>query len=319
MKLMSFQDIENQTLALSFGFIIGDCLGVPVEFEERGTFEVTDMRGDGTYSLPAGTWSDDTSLTLCLMENILENGNTRDLMKKFSKYKNHGYLTPYGKMFDIGITTEEAIERFEWDYEEDTWGGRGEYNSSNGALMRISPLFHILSNEADVKKRADTVIKYTKITHNTLTAITASIIYVECLIELSKGNSLKDSLSSMNKRLADSPWTEEISKNFSRIFSENFFNLASSEIQSGGYAVASLEAALWSVGTTNSYKEAVLKAVNLGSDTDTVGAITGSLAGLIYCSNLENPLDGFPKDWLDKIANRELIDDIVLKFAKSKI
>lgn len=95
-----------------YGGIIGDLMGVPVEFKQRGTFHVQDVMGYGTYNQPPGTWSDDTSLTLCLVENIIENGNTKTLMNKFVQYMEQGYLTPFGEMFDIGITTAEAVSNY---------------------------------------------------------------------------------------------------------------------------------------------------------------------------------------------------------------
>jgi len=101
--------LEDRIHAVILGGAIGDALGVPVEFKARGAFKVSDMIEHGTYNLPKGTWSDDTSLTLCLIENIIENGSLDDLMRKFSNYQSNGYMTPYGRCFDIGITTIKAI------------------------------------------------------------------------------------------------------------------------------------------------------------------------------------------------------------------
>ena len=120
------------------GGIIGDALGVPVEFKARN-LNITGMTGYGTYNQPPGTWSDDTSLTLCLMENLIEEKDETELMKKFAAYR-EGYWTPYGSMFDIGRATDDAIERFKRGVPIEQCGGATEFDNGNGALMRISPL-----------------------------------------------------------------------------------------------------------------------------------------------------------------------------------
>ncbi|PGC32663.1 hypothetical protein COM11_05735 [Bacillus pseudomycoides] len=111
-KMFLALNIKKRVLPAIYGGIIGDLMGVPVEFKQRGTFCIQDIVGYGTYNQPPGTWSDDTSLTLCLVENIMENGNLKSLMQKFVQYKEEGYWTPFGMMFDIGRTTSDAITRF---------------------------------------------------------------------------------------------------------------------------------------------------------------------------------------------------------------
>lgn len=83
----------EQVRAVLYGFVVGDVLGVPVEFKTRDTYTVTDMQGYGTYDQPPGTWSDDTSLTLALMEHLAEGSDRAALMDKFLAYFQQGYLT----------------------------------------------------------------------------------------------------------------------------------------------------------------------------------------------------------------------------------
>jgi ADP-ribosylglycohydrolase len=97
-------------------------------------------------------------------------------------------------------------------------------------------------------------------------------------------------------------------KYYKRIFNENFFRTPQEEILSDGYVVHTLEAAIWCLGNTTSFKEAVLKAVNLGEDTDTVASITGSLAGMYY------KMDGIPEEWIEKIVSKQDIDELIKKF-----
>ncbi|EST12375.1 ADP-ribosylglycohydrolase family protein [Sporolactobacillus laevolacticus] len=311
-KIFLALNIKKRVLPTMYGGIIGDLLGVPVEFRQRDTFQIDDVSGYGTYNQPPGTWSDDTSLTLCLVENIVEKESIQNLMRKFVQYQDKGYWTPFGTMFDIGRTTVEAISRFKKGVLPSECGGRSEYDNGNGAIMRISPLVFMLYKEFDFIKKAEIIKQYTEITHAHPRAIVGSIIYIEFLVRLYHNNyfekSIKEIQELFNENFAqDHVYLKEL-RSYKRIFNENFFKTPQEEILSDGYIVHTLEAAIWCLGTTNSFKEAVLKAVNLGGDTDTVASLTGSLAGMYY------KMDGIPNEWLEKIARKKDIDDLIKKF-----
>lgn len=273
------------------------------------------MSGYGTYNQPPGTWSDDTSLTLCLIENLIKEESISILMDKFIKYKKEGYWTPFGKMFDIGRTTNDAIIRFEEGYSPEKCGGKAEFDNGNGAIMRIAPLaFILLYNEFDFVKEVEMIKRYTEITHAYPRAIVGSIIYIECLIRLYHNDNPQESLEVV-KRLFDKnfdkghKYQDEL-KHYLRLFENDFFSIHRNEILSDGYVVHTLEAAIWCLGNSTSFKEAVLKAVNLGGDTDTVAAITGTLAGMYY------KMDGIPEEWLEKIVRKQDIDEMIKNFYK---
>ncbi|SDY79264.1 ADP-ribosylglycohydrolase family protein [Bacillus sp. 166amftsu] len=306
--------IQQRVLPTIYGGIIGDLLGVPVEFRKRDTFYIDNVSGYGTYNQPPGTWSDDTSLTLCLMENLIKEESIFCLMNKFIKYKEEGYWTPFGKMFDIGRSTDEAIIRFEEGYPLEKCGGKAEFDNGNGAIMRIAPLAFVLYNEFDFIKKVEMIKKYTEITHAHPRAIVGSIIYIECLIRLYHNNTSQESLEVV-KRLFDKnfdkshKYQEEL-KHYSRLFENDFFRLPKNEILSDGYVVHTLEAAIWCFGNSTTFKEAVLKAINLGEDTDTIAAITGTLAGMYY------KMDEIPEEWLGKIVRKQDIDELINRFNK---
>jgi len=293
-----------------YGGIIGDLMGVPVEFKQRGTFHVQDVMGYGTYNQPPGTWSDDTSLTLCLVENIIENGNTKTLMNKFVQYMEQGYLTPFGEMFDIGITTAEAVSNYKKGVPPAKCGKTGEFDNGNGTLMRIAPLVFVVMHELDFIKRKELVHQYTEITHGHPRSIVGSIIYIELLLSLYRNNSLEFALNEVYNLLQNYLQHELCSElnAYTRIFDENFLNIPENDIKSSGYIVHSLEAAIWCVGNSSTFKEAILKAVNLGEDTDTVAAMTGALAGMC------NQMDEIPGEWLNSIVKKQEIDDIIEDF-----
>lgn len=311
-KMFHALNIKKRILPTIYGGIIGDLMGVPVEFRQRGTFHIQDIVGYGTYNQPPGTWSDDTSLTLCLIENLMNKETVANLMEKFVKYQDEGYWTPFGKMFDIGRTTAEAITRFKEGNLPKNCGGQYENDNGNGAIMRISPLAFMLFNEFDFIRKTEIIKQYTEITHAHPRAIVGSIIYIEFLIRLYHNNSFEKSIKEIhelfNENFGEEHEYRKELRYYNRIFKENFFEVPQDEILSDGYVVHTLEAAIWCLGNTTSFKEAVLKAVNLGGDADTVASITGSLAGMFY------KMDEIPEEWLRKIVRKQDIDELIKKF-----
>ena len=306
-KQENLESLRTMISAVIYGLVVGDALGVPVEFEKRDTYSIIDMVGYGTYNQPPGTWSDDTSLTLALMEHLGEKSDLSILIDKFVSYRD-GYLTPFGYCFDIGIATNEAIERYLSGISPEVCGGKDERSNGNGALMRISPLVFLLLKNFNLINQVKVIKKYTTVTHGHPRSIVASIIYFFLLKDMLFNDSLPEVLDSVQIKLEEifsqnSEYWEEYENHFKEIFDEEFYHKSREEIKSTGYVVDTLKACLWCIGTTNSFKDAVLKAVNLGEDTDTIGAITGTLAGAKYS------LASIPKEWIEKLANKALIDE----------
>ena len=134
-----------------FGLIIGDALGVPVEFlsrEEMKLNPVTGMRAYGTHNQPAGTWSDDSSMTLATLESIKQKGGIdyKDIMDKFTGWCLYADYTPFHDVFDIGIATSRAIIRYGKGASPIESGGKTEWDNGNGSLMRILPVCLYLYN-----------------------------------------------------------------------------------------------------------------------------------------------------------------------------
>ncbi|MBS2970664.1 ADP-ribosylglycohydrolase family protein [Metabacillus sp. KIGAM252] len=303
-----------------YGGIVGDLIGVPVEFKERGSFHIEGITGYGTYQQPPGTWSDDTSLTLCLIENLLEEGDPSSLLGKFSQYRTKGYWTPYGEMFDIGRTTIESINRYEKGLPPSECGGNTEFDNGNGALMRIAPIVFVLYKNFNFLEKVEAIKKYTEVTHSHPRSIVGSIIYIEFLIRIYYNNTPETALQQTKKLFYDNfednhEYIREL-QFYSRLFKPDFFNLPEKEIRSDGYVVHTLEAAIWCLGNTLSFKDAVLKAVNLGDDTDTVGSITGTMAGILYKveGHLSRHMDAIPVEWVESIARKKEIDELLSRF-----
>ena len=306
-KQENLESLRTMISAVIYGLVVGDALGVPVEFEKRDTYSIIDMVGYGTYNQPPGTWSDDTSLTLALMEHLGEKSDLSILIDKFVSYRD-GYLTPFGYCFDIAIATNEAIERYLSGISPEVCGGKDERSNGNGALMRISPLVFLLLKNFNLINQVKVIKKYTTVTHGHPRSIVASIIYFFLLKDMLFNDSLPEVLDSVQIKLEEifsqnSEYWEEYENHFKEIFDEEFYHKSREEIKSTVYVVDTLKACLWCVGTTNSFKDAVLKAVNLGEDTDTIGAITGTLAGAKYS------FESIPKEWIEKLVNKALIEE----------
>lgn len=276
------------------GLVVADALGVPYEFKKRGTFNADDMVGFGTYNQPPGTWSDDSSMTLATLESIGRLGkiDPADIMENFSQWLNSGSFTPYGEVFDVGGGTRRAIYRFNRGFEPLKCGGRTRMDNGNGSLMRILPLAFIPCSVNDINN-------VSSLTHAHEISLRACRLYIGIAEQLLKGVPLYLALSESGIFV----------KEFSRI--PTLCKLSRDEINSSGYVVDTLEAALWCALHGHDYKSTVLMAVNLGEDTDTVAAVAGGLAGIIY------GMGDIPTKWLAQIPRWEWIDDLCGKVESS--
>ncbi|MDR1307101.1 MAG: ADP-ribosylglycohydrolase family protein [Treponema sp.] len=258
-----------------------DALGVPVEFRPRGSFHVTGMRGYGTHSQPPGTWSDDTSLTLCLVDSLSRGFDPKDIARNFIKWYDKGVFTAHGNVFDIGISTTKAINRLKAGVAPEKAGCGGVSENGNGSLMRIAPLVFYLTDKPEAERFRITKT-VSSITHAHRWSVTACYIYLEYLRKLLLGMEKSAAYAELRGNFSDgNPYIDTDTLGvFDRIIWSDISALSESCIQSEGFVIDTLEAALWCFLTTDSYRDAVLKAVNLGEDTDTTAAVTGALAGL---------------------------------------
>lgn len=300
------------------GVCVGDALGVPVEFKSRLYLKehpVRDMLGYGTHHQPKGTWSDDSSLTLCLVESLCNGLDLKDIAERFLKWLEEGYWTPYGKVFDVGNTTMLALLRFKEGISPELAGLDDEFSNGNGSLMRILPLAFYVHNLA-LEKQFEITHKVSSITHRHIRSQMACGIYIQFAIGLLEGLTPSESYERTKKICLDyytkKPYIREL-MHLERILKGNIAELSKDEIISSGYVVDSLEASLWSFLTSNSFEEAVLKGINLGGDTDTVGAITGGIAGIYYGYN------AIPTKWIDCLARKEDIINLCERFHKSLV
>ena len=253
-------------------------------------------------------------MSLCTLEAMShEDWNLSRIMDNFVQWINNDEFTPSGECFDVGKTTYESIRRYLKGCDQHECGGAGEYDNGNGSLMRINPfVFCATIPNIDYDFFRETIAKGSKLTHAHERAIVGCQIYAYALSFLLTEQSKESLKRGIDEAYNDLKDVSEIS-HYKRIFDPTFAKLSKDEIKSSGYVVDTLEAALWCVLTTDSYRECVLKAVNLGGDTDTVAAIAGGLAGALY------GYDAIPKEWLDTLPKREYIEEICDRAAKMMI
>lgn len=313
----SYLEWLEKVKSVLFGVATGDALGVPVEFRSRERIAedpVIGMRGYGTYNLPPGTWSDDSSLTFCLAEALTKKFSLNVIGQYFVDWVSQGFWAATGEVFDIGMTTRDAISNIEAGVIPHLAGSTHASSNGNGSLMRILPLlFYIDTKQVD--KRFEITQKVSSITHGHIRSSICCFYYLEFARYLLKGRQKEEIYSILQSEipalLARKGIASSETDHLKRLLENNIKNVKEGEIKSSGYVLHTLEASIWCLLTTESYEDAVLKAVNLGEDTDTTGAVTGGLAGLLYgYSNI-------PKEWIEQLSGNEAIEGLAKRLAKA--
>jgi len=293
MQIMSIS-VESRFRGCLAGLAAGDAVGTTLEFRRKGSFEpITDMVGGGPFSLDAGQWTDDTSMALCLADSLIacETFNAKDQMDRYVRWASEGYLSSNGRCFDIGNTVSSALRHY-MDLGNPNAGDDHQFSAGNGSIMRLAPIpmfYCYLDAELSEAAVASSIT-----THAAVECIDACVLLSHMIVRALRGESREAVFAPVE---AVSPYSPKIEL----VNAGAYKNKAETEIKGSGYVVESLEAALWSVWTTTSYRDAVLAAANLGDDADTTAAIAGQLAGALY------GYDAIPEQWRYKLAMGELI------------
>jgi ADP-ribosyl-[dinitrogen reductase] hydrolase len=317
--LQKMNHSENIKAAL-LGFAVGDALGTPVEYESRESLSLNPVKGmlvNMVRNQPEGTWSDDSSLVFCTCESLCNGYNLEDIALQFSKWKNARFWTPHRRIFTMDIQIEKAIERIDRFIEMGirikpySSEGVSEKQNGNGSLMRILPLAFYL-RDLPIEKRFDIVRDVSALTHPHIRAVTGCFIYTEfaisLMIEKEKGKAYENLQHTIKTFLVKKMGQDELN-HYSRILNGSIGGFSEKSIESSPYVVHSLEAALWSVIRSGNYRETVLQAVNLGGDADTIGALAGGLAGMIYGTKQ------IPEEWISVLARKDDIIDLAERFS----
>lgn len=297
---------RDRQRGMLLGLAIGDALGAAVEFRAPGSFKpVTAYRDGGPHGLEPGEWTDDTSMALALADSIAEAGwDLRDQAKRYVAWWRTGAYSVNGRVFDIGITTVNSLRRFQQSGDPWTSGDASERASGNGSIMRLAPVpiafAHLFPDQlGDLVIRA---VESSQPTHASPQCRSSCACLAVALAALVNGIPrevvLDPDWSAWNELRALKPLHPEVQE----VIRGSFHRKVPPEIQGSGYVVKSLEAALWAFAGAESFRDAVLRAVNLGDDADTTGAVCGQLAGAHWGES------GIPPELLSGLASRELLE-----------
>lgn len=282
------------------GLAVGDAVGTSVEFKARGSFALlTDMVGGGPFNLQAGQWTDDTSMALCLTSSLVACGrfDAYDQMVRYVRWADEGYLSSTGTCFDIGGTVSTALRKFQKSGEPFA-GSTDPRSAGNGSIMRLAPI--PMFYYPDIQAAQSFAVESSRTTHGAEECLDACRLLAGMIVRALAGKSRHEVVMAEAESFAGSPKIVSLAKG-------SYLHKSEGSIRGSGYVVESLEAALWCFMKTQSYKEAVLRAANLGDDADTTAAVCGQLAGAYYGET------GIPPSWLEKLAMRVEITDLAEK------
>jgi ADP-ribosyl-[dinitrogen reductase] hydrolase len=285
---------KNKFYGAFIGLAIGDSLGAAVEFKPRDTFlPVTDMAGGGVFNLPPGYWTDDTSMAICLAENIIANGRVqcKDLLERFCRWYKEGENSSTGKCFDIGLSTISALQNYL--YTGSIVNNTRHDRAGNGSIMRLAPV--VIKHHSNRDLAFSDAILQSKPTHASQEVLDSCVLLTNILLNAIIATK-REQVISIDK---DVNLVVTVKNILTRL------DVPREQVKSSGYVIDTLHAALWAFMNTNSFKDAILLAVNLGEDADTVGAVTGQIAGMYY------GLDNIPNKWVNEIYQKERLIDLV--------
>ncbi|MEW6161637.1 MAG: ADP-ribosylglycohydrolase family protein [Verrucomicrobiota bacterium] len=304
---------RDRVLGGLWGSLVGDALGVPVEFKDRATVQidpVREMRGFGSHKQPAGTWSDDGALTLCTVESLLHSEfDVQDMGRRFARWMNEEHWTATGVVFDVGGTTANALLRIAQGIPASEAGGRDEHSNGNGSLMRTLPIA-LRFFQRSMDEFISRIECASAITHAHARSKMACVLHGLIARKLLEGKPPESALHLARIEFSGIYQRATELAHFHRLLKDELVTLRADTILSTGYVLHTLHASLWCLLTTTNFKECVQMAVNLGGDTDTTGCVAGGLAGVVYgaCS--------IPPDWLQALARRKEVEDLLHRFAE---
>ena len=321
----AYPDRAKDNLAVDglIGFAVGDALGVPVEFLDRDTvrkINVQDMMGKDTNInfksrwgnlIPSGAWSDDTSMIYASMDSMVRSDGIDydDMMKSYINWWTKGEYSSLGSPFGLGGTVNDALSRYHRGTPALECGGKNIRDNGNGALMRIFPFsLYCIENDLSEEETARVISEGSAITHGHDISKMSCFIYTEFMKSLIETKNPYMAISDVQAIDYSKYFSDEAIAAHSKILNRYFIELSEDDVKGSGYVVDSLECALLSLIKTENYEDAVKMAINTGYDTDTIGGITGCLAGMLYGK------DNIPERWINKLRKKEDLEFIAFKF-----
>jgi ADP-ribosyl-[dinitrogen reductase] hydrolase len=296
---------RERAVGCLLGLAVGDALGAPVEFCRRDSFEpVSGMCSGGYFKLPAGAWTDDTAMALCLGESLRFDPavNAQDLLERFCRWASDGENTSTGVCVGIGQNTLRVLGNF---HRTGALAApeTSQKSDGNGAAMRLAPVAVRHWNNPKLARRA--AVLQSRVTHYSEISAACCEALSDALAKLIGGADWQDGI----RPEPNLWWPQEVRM----LWDMDWSRRERDSIRSSGYVVHTVEAALWAVDTTSNFRDAVLKAVNLGDDADSVGAVAGQLAGARFGA------DAIPEEWLSQLIHRPKIQFLASNLFQASI
>lgn len=298
--------MNNHRRGALIGLAVGDALGAAVEFQSPGSFPlVTDYRSGGPHGLQAGEWTDDTSMALALADSLGSVGwDLQDQTRRYVAWWKTGRYSVTGKCRDIGMATRAALGRFVVTGDAGTSGDRAEQSSGNGSIMRLAPVpiryLHLYPQQ--IPELAQLAADSSLPTHASDQCLSACRYMGVVLAALMHGEDRSAVLSPDWPPLEQLHRAAPLHPLILEVATGSFRSRQPPVIKGSGWVVKSLEAALWAFHDAVDFREAVLRAVNLGDDADTTGAICGQFAGAYWGES------AIPEDLRAGLARRDLLE-----------
>lgn len=283
--------LRDRALGCFAGLAVGDALGTTLEFTQRDASRVDDIVGGGPFGLKPGEWTDDTSMALCLADSLLACGtlDELDLMQRFLRWRRDGENSVTGSCFDIGAATSGALSRFE-ETGNPLAGSTHERSGGNGSIMRLAPV--VLRWHNDRESALDAARRQSRTTHGATAAVEGAAFLADVLLDAIATGDKAYALRARDAAGVIAP------------VAAGSWRRSREQISSSGYAVHTLEAALWAVDAAGDFQTVALNAANLGDDADSVAAVAGQIAGAIW------GYSGIPEKWRAVLAWRERIEEL---------
>ena len=303
---------HDRILGGLWGSLVGDALGVPVEFMHRSVLQagpVQRMRGFGTYDVPPGTWSDDGALLLCSADSLCQaEFDLADMGDRFVRWLREALWTATGEVFEVGLTTRASLRRIETGTPAAQAGAQGDDTNGNGSLMRILPVALRFAGQpmAIFAARLEAA---SAITHGHALSRMACVFYGLVIRQLLAGHSPAAALATARGEFTASYASSPALSSFTPVLHDDLATLPSEQVKSGGFVLETLHASLWCLLQTQNFYDCVLTAVNLGGDTDTTGCVAGGLAGVPYGR------PAIPAEWVGTLPRQAEIEALFKRLA----
>ncbi len=304
--------LQNRMLGSFLGGITGDAYGSYAEFKERDSYEISRNMETTVFGLPPGSFTDDSSMMLCLAASLSETGkfSPKDQMTKYAEWRRNGYMSSCEARgcFDIGGTTSKAISRFvyaqeQWERNgnddglfEDYHGLDGEFDAGNGGIMRLAPVPIFFHHDIQLARKYSALSS--KVTHASPECLESATVMGEVIALLLRGKTKDEVMDLLGAK-------ETISRlqcpRVVDICRSDYRRKSRDQIKTTGYVIDSLEAALWAFDGTDTFEKGMILLGGCGGDADTVCCIFGQIAGAYY------GYKAIPKRWVDALQRRDLL------------